>query len=163
MTNLGRDQLFHGLVKGWRTVLVLLAFSWCLPAYAALGGQLDSVISDQLRMKADLEVFSTRAYAVHQLRAAGVVVREYVSPSGQVFGVAWEGPFVPQMDLLLGTYFEQYCHGAKTQRESHVGRRPLNIQDPGLVVQTAGHMGAYSGWAYDPRLLPKGTNADDIR
>jgi hypothetical protein len=86
-----------------------------------------------------------------------------VSADGRVFGIAWEGPFVPNMRQLLGSYFQHYSEAAKAQRESHVGRQPLNIQEPRLVVQTAGHMRAYFGRAYDPELLPNGVSPDEVR
>ena len=147
----------------WK-VVVLLTLGLSSPAFAALGGTLDSVQADQVQLRANVKVTEADAYTVHEIKAStGTVVREYVSPSGRVFGVAWQGPFIPDMHQLLGSYFQQYSHAAKVQRESHVGRRPLNIQETDLIVQTAGHMRAYSGRAYDPGLLPAGVNANDIR
>ena len=145
-------------------VLAILTIALSLPAFAVLGGDASSVQSDQARMKGSLRSMQKTAYAVHQITAAtGTVVREYVSSNGKVFGVAWQGPFVPDLQQLLGTYFDQYSKGAKEAREAHVGRRPLSLQQPGLVVQTGGHMRSYSGRAYVPGMLPQGVNADDIR
>jgi len=133
-------------------------------AVAALGGSLDSIHSEQLQMKANVTTIDADAYVVHEMKSAtGTIVREYISSNGTVFGVTWQGPFIPDMRQLLGGYFDQYSHAAKVQRESHVGRRPLNIQEDGLVVQTAGHMRAFSGRAYDPRLLPVGVSENDIQ
>ena len=72
---------------------------------------------------------------------------------------------VGHLDLrfILGSYFERYSVSAKTQRESHVGRRPLQIREPGLVVQTTGHMRAFWGRVYDPGLLPAGVGFNEIR
>ena len=145
----------------WTLVAVLTS---CLPAFAALGGTTDSVRADQAQMKASLTIERNNAYTLHEMKTpGGTLVREYVSPSGVVFGLSWQGPFVPDMHQLLGEYFERYSESAKRQRESHVGRRPLNLQEPGLIVQTAGHMRAYSGRAFDPDLLPAGVVSDDIR
>lgn len=142
--------------------IILLLIS--APAFGALGGSLGSVLDDQQHMDATLEVKDAGSYTIHAMRLpTGTIVREYVTPAGRVFGIAWEGPFLPNMPLLLGDYFAQYSSAAKAQRESHVGRRPLNIQEPGLVVQTAGHMRAYSGRAYDPSLLPEGVSANVVR
>ena len=148
----------------WMAV-ALLALGLPFPAFAALGGTSDSVQADQAQMNASLKITQADAYTVHEMKAAtGTVVREYVSrPDGRVFGVTWQGPFIPDMKQLLGNYFQQYSEAARAQRESHVGRHPLNIQPPGLVVQTAGHMRAFSGRAYDPGLLPAGVSANDIR
>jgi hypothetical protein len=148
----------------WWLAAILVTLALSLRSFAALGNTVDSVQADQEHMSANLRVTKTNAYAVHELKApAGTVVREYVSPAGRVFGVAWQGAFIPDMRQLLGTYFEQYSHAARVQRESQVGRQPLNIHEPGLVVQTAGHMRAFSGRAFDPELLPTGVSANDIR
>ena len=135
-----------------------------LPAFAALGGNLDSVFVDQAHMNATLTITEAGFYSVHELTSPnGTVVREYVSAEGRVFGVAWEGPFVPNMRQLLGSYFEHYSNSARAQRQSHVERRPLDIREPRLVLQTAGHMRAYFGRAYDPQLLPSGVSPDEVR
>ena len=148
----------------WRMTLVLLTLGLSSPALASLGGSLGSVQSDQSQMRATAKIAEGVAYTVHEIKApTGTVVKEYVSPAGRVFGVSWRGPFIPDMQQLLGDYFEQYSAAAKAQREGHVGLQPLNIQEPGLVIQTAGHMRAYSGRAYDPGLLPAGVTPNDVR
>jgi hypothetical protein len=147
----------------WVGVVLMIA-ELSFPAFAALGGNLDSIQTDQEYMKATIKITQVNSYAVHEIKVpTGTVVREYVSRTGRVFGVAWQGPFVPDMRQLLGSYFDHYSEAAKAQRQSYVGRRPLNIHESGLVMQTAGHMRAYSGRAYDPELLPPGVSADDIR
>jgi len=134
------------------------------PALATLGGTVDSIHSDLSRMNAIVRVNQTDAYSVYEMTLpTSTMVREYVSPAGQVFAVAWQGPFVPDLRQLLGSYFVQYSRLAKTQRETHVGRRPLDIQEPGLVVQTSGHMRAFWGRAYDPELLPPGLDVGHIQ
>lgn len=144
--------------------VAILVFTLSCTASAALGGDATSVQSDQARMKGSLQSVQKATYAVHEITApTGTVVREYVSPTGKVFGVAWQGPFVPDLQQLLGSYFEQYSQAAKSARETHVGRRPLFIQQPGLVVQTGGHMRSYTGRAYVPEMLPQGVIADAIR
>jgi Protein of unknown function (DUF2844) len=161
-TSIHSKMRYRSWVKRAGVVLLILGTSFS--AFATLGGTLDSVQTDQASMKATMKITQARSYAVHEVHApTGTVVREYVSLTGRVFGVAWQGPFVPDMRQLLGTYFDQYSAAAKAQRESHVGRRPLNIQEPGLVVQTAGHMRAYYGRAFDPELLPVGVSVDDVR
>jgi hypothetical protein len=160
---------FHGKIRvkaagvlGMMIALMVLGLS--SSAFAALGASLDSVQNDQVRLHANTKITVAGAYTIHEMTTPmGTVVREYVSPSGRVFGVTWQGPFVPDLQQLLGSYFEKYSQAAKSQREHHVGRWPLNIQEPGLVVQTAGHMRAYAGRAYDPGLFPAGVGGHDIR
>ena len=90
-------------------------------------------------------------------------MKEYVSPAGKVFAITWRGQVIPDMQQLLGTYFDQFAQAAQAQRESHVGRRPLNIQQPGLVVQSGGHMRGYFGRAYAPDMVPQGVNPDALQ
>jgi hypothetical protein len=163
-TSVPSRTAFMPLGAGWMKVVLLTAALSC-PAFAVLGSVSDSVQADQEQMNASLKITQADAYAVHEMKAStGIVVREYVSRAdGRVFGIAWQGPFMPSMQRLLGTYFEHYSQAAKAQRKSRVGRRPLDIQEPGLVVQSAGHMLAFSGRAYDPGLLPTGVTAIDIQ
>jgi hypothetical protein len=91
------------------------------------------------------------------------VVREYISASGDVFGLAWSGPQMPDLNSLLGSYFPQYVAGVANSRKLRGGRGPGIVQDSGLVVYSGGHMGAFSGQAYLPQALPAGVTAADIQ
>jgi len=142
--------------------LLMLAFSF--RAFAVLGGDESSIAADMAQMKATVKVTPNDAFAVHEIKAAGgPTVREYVSAAGRVFGVAWQGPSVPDLQQLLGPYFQQYSAAAQAAKAGHPGRKPLNIELPGLVVQNSGHMRSFYGRAYDPSLLPQGVSADAVR
>ena len=144
--------------------LIVLTIALALPAFASLGGTESSVEADRAQMKATLQVTRTDGYSVHEIKTPiGTAIREYVASDGRVFGVAWQGPFIPDMQQLLGTYFQQFSAAAKKARQSYHGRRPLNIQEAGLVMQSSGHMHAYWGRAYDPGLVPQGVQLQDIR
>jgi hypothetical protein len=141
--------------------LLMLTFSF--PALAALGGDASSVENDKVHMNATEKVTQAEAYNVHAIQSPqGTVVKEFVSPSGRVFAVSWHGPFVPEMQQILGAYFQQYSTALQEQPKRY-GRRPLNIQEPGLVVQAAGHMRDYFGRAYVPEMLPQGVKTDEIK
>ena len=147
-----------------KTSIALLMLALPLPALAALGGDVTSVQADQAQMKGSLITTEGATYTVHEIKAAaGTVVREYVSPAGAVFAVSWQGPSLPNMQQILGSYFQAFSTAAKAQRAARRGRGPLNIQQPGLVVESGGHMRAYSGRAYDPGKLPQGVGANEIR
>jgi hypothetical protein len=158
--SLSRTTLF----KRSRMGIALLMLTLPLPALAALGGDVSSVQEDQAQMKGTLKTTEAQAYTVHEITTAGnTVVKEYVSPAGKVFAITWRGQFIPNMQQLLGTYFDQYAQAAKAQRESHPGHRPLNIQQPGLVFQNGGHMRSYVGRAYVPDMVPQGVNVDALQ
>jgi hypothetical protein len=161
MSNKKRATLSLWLATATIAVAVLAA-----PAFAVLGGSASSVSADAAHMKAaaQVRVAPNGAYSVHEMQSPQkVTVREFVSPDGRVFGIAWQGPLIPSMQQLLGTYFQQYSAAAKEAKSKHAGRRPLNIRKAGLVVQNGGIMRSYFGRAYVPDMLPQGVTAEEIR
>ena len=150
-----------GWVEALIVVSLLLSSS---SAFGALGGTLDSVEVDRSRLMAKMTSTDVHGYTVHAMTTpTGTVIREYVSSSGRVFGVAWEGPFMPDFRQLLGSYFSHFSAATKAKRQSHASRNLLNIQESGIVVVSSGHMRAYSGHAYDPGLLPEGVDGNEVR
>ncbi|HEY3973052.1 MAG TPA: DUF2844 domain-containing protein [Candidatus Sulfotelmatobacter sp.] len=139
------------------------------PVFAALGGDAASVQADSVHMQASLRTSQAAttqggAYTLHELHSSsGVVVREYVSSAGAVFGVAWQGPWLPDLHQLLGTYFEPYVQAMQARNAGRAGRRPVHIEIPGLVVNLSGHPRSFTGQAYIPENLPQGMKAEDVR
>jgi hypothetical protein len=157
-----RSRIWVSEISCMSIALLMLALP--LPALAALGGDVSSVHEDQAQMKGTLKTTEGTAYTLHEIKgAAGSVVREYVSPDGQVFGVAWQGPAMPNLQQILGSYFQTFSDAAQAQRAAHRGRGALYIQRPELVVESNGHTRTFSGRAYDPTKLPQGVTANDIR
>jgi Protein of unknown function (DUF2844) len=155
----------------WRSIWATLAMGIALltmadpsPALGALGGDVTSVESDRAKMEASLRTTSKQLYTIHEIQAPNnVVVREFVSPAGKVFGVAWQGPSRPDMRQLLGAYFDQFNEAAKNQQAQRVGRGPLIIQQPGFVLQMGGHARSFSGRAYIPQMVPAGVQIEELR
>ena len=153
-------------MKLWLSTVLFagIIFAGTLPAFAGLGEDVSSVQADQARFKGTLRSTQAEGYTVHEIKAAtGTVVREYVTASGKVFAVAWQGPWPPNMRQVLATYFDSYQTAAKAQHSAHAGRRPLVIEQPGLVVHAGGHMRSYAGHAYIPDMLPQGMSAEAIQ
>jgi hypothetical protein len=147
--------------KRWLARLVLVSLAVSAPAAATLGEDAGSVRVDQAQTQGTLQVRSAAKFAVHELQLpSGIVVREYVSPAGMVFAVTWQGPSLPDLQQLLGRYFEQYIAAANTQDGAPAAR---TTQQSGLVVQTGGHMRAVFGRAYVPQMLPRGVLAEEIQ
>ncbi len=135
-----------------------------LPAQAALGGDAASIQADQIHMQGSRRMIAAQSFTVHEIQAAtGTVVREYVSADGKVFAVAWQGPWLPDMRQILGGYFEQYRVAVQSQSGTRMGRRPIMIDEPGLVVQIGGRIRALAGRAYVPEMLPSGVRVEDIQ
>jgi len=130
-------------------------------ASATLGSDVTSVEADRQQMRATLALTSNGLYEVHELRTGrGDVVREFVSPEGNVFGVAWKGSVKPQYTQLLGSYTNEITKASEL-RQNH--RAPLVIHQPDFVFSSFGHMRFYAGHAYIPSLLPAGVRPEEIQ
>ena len=143
-----------------RRVLGMLILVVATRAGATLGGTEASVQVDQAQLKAALQVTPDARLTIHELKTAGTTVREFVSPAGTVFGVAWQGTALPDLRQLLGAYFDQYLAAVETRRTR---RAPVVIELPGVIVHSTGHMRAFVGNAYLPQNLPQGVSAEDIQ
>jgi hypothetical protein len=139
----------------------VIAFAAALPVHASLGDIEASVEADRLAMGATQRTQLSPAFITHELQMpSGATIREYVTPTGIVFGVAWQGPSIPDLRQLLGSHFDDYVAAMETRRTR---RSPVLVQLPGLVVQSSGHMRAFSGHAYLPAALPPGIAPEEIR
>jgi hypothetical protein len=149
-------------MKPIRFLIHLLLLATCLsaPALAALGGDATSVESDRASLKGALRVTERVDYAVHEIAtSAGVRVREYVSPRGQVFAVSWRGPGRPDVGQLLGKYAQQL---APEMRAAHYNHHQLSLRTPEVVLQSSGRTRAFFGRAWAPGLLPENFSLNDI-
>jgi hypothetical protein len=93
--------------------LICLVFSLTLlfvqQAQAALGESADSIASDKNVLLAKRSSTRTSSkYTVHEIQSEANTVREYVSPSGVVFGIAWNGLTHPDLTPLLGNYASEH-------------------------------------------------------
>src|SRR5690349_20086523 len=142
-------------------LLVLLVLASPLPARAALGGDVTSIAADTERMKGDRSARREAQYEVHEIRtSSGITVRQYVGSDAKVFAVTWRGPFLPDIQQLLGSYFERFRQAARSGRAR---RRTFAIDEPGLVVHSSGHQRSFVGEAYIPAALPDGVRAEDLQ
>jgi len=152
-----RRMLTLGLLVAILPILLVLSG----PAAATLGGDEASIVADQTQLNATRRIISSQKYTTHEIQMpSGTLVREYLSAQGQVFAVTWKGPLKPDLQQLLGSYFADYAAAASGK---HARRGPVLVQQPGLVIQSGGHMRAFSGRAYIPQMLPSGVTVDEIR
>lgn len=165
-----RHILSRHIVGRYGLLILLLAVS-SLPTWAALGDNAASVLADQARMKGALSSTDNQRYVMHEIKTPiGDKVREFVTPGGAVFGVAWEGQLPPNLQQLLGPYYQQavQAQAANVQQQSAQGapkvrRAPVAIETPGLVLYQGGHVHSFHGVAYIPQLIPQGVQASTIR
>jgi hypothetical protein len=149
----------------WLAIIATILVALPSSASASLGGDSTSVDADRVRVQgALLRIVRSDAFTVHEVQSSsGTTIREYMGPTGTVFAVAWEGPWLPNLRQLLGPYFETYQRAAQTGPANRRARGSLRIDLPDLVVQMSGHPRAFSGRAYVPRLMPQRVQAESIR
>ena len=100
---------------------------------------------------------SDSLYTVQETDAPGTTVREFISPDGKVFAVAWRGIVEPDLSVLFGdSYAEYQAEQAKKQpsRERHE-----SVNTTVLKVRRSGHVRDRRGVAYIPSLVPAGVDA----
>ena len=143
--------------------VLLILILGTVPAWAVLGQYESSVSVDQQYMKSEDRVQAFQACKVHELTSAnGTTVREYVSPKGLVFGVAWQGPFMPNMEPLLGSYVTNLQTASKSQTQvRHL--RGLIVRTNDFVFASGGQMRFWKGSAFVPSLVPSNVSVEVIR
>ncbi len=155
------------VLKRCAAALVVAAMALALPAaaWAALGGDPQSVQRDQERLGGKLTQQAEAAYTRAEITTPeGAAVREYMSPAGQVFAVTWRGGPSPDLSTLLGSYFDEYLAARQNAKQSKLHSLHYSlVTTPNIVVQMGGPMRALSGMAYVPALMPPGVSLAEIR
>ena len=145
--------------------LALSAGSLSLPvsAHATLGLGTGSIAQDRVALAAVSRSTSRHAtHSVHEMASDATTVREFVTPSGVVFAVAWNGLVHPDLTALLGSYHGAY-QSAKSALPRRHGQRFRQVLGDGITVETWGHMRKLQGRAYLSDLIPAGVNLNAIR
>ena len=170
-------KLLTPTASAWfrRLLLAALFMTLSSPMWAALGDPAASVLTDQTKWKGTLNSVDKTTYVVHEISLpSGAKIREFVSPDGVTFGVAWEGQFPPNFQQVLGPYYaqvqqalaDQKAAAAESQGNGQPARRrrgPVYVDTPALVFAQGGHMRSFHGMAYIPQLVPQGVQTSDIR
>jgi hypothetical protein len=132
-------------------------------APSALAAASSSRPASGAKMSAAIPGARSSLYTLHEVQLEnGTFVREYATPEGLVFAVAWRGPVLPDLGVLFGNYFKNFK--AATDQARLAGRRgaPVSIESDGLVVRSNGRMRNFFGHAYVPDLVPAGVNIQDV-
>lgn len=141
----------------------LTVFAAVPQARATLGESVDSIPSDQKSLSPVRGITTIfPEYTVHEVRSETTSTREYVSSSGIVFGIAWNGLTHPDLVPLLGSYHHEY-RKALGQTPRRPGYRHVQVKTDRVVVEKWGHMRNRQGRAYAPALIPHGVSVDEIK
>lgn len=155
-----KRRFFTRFLTLWFAAIIL---AFAQQARATLGESAVSVAKDRTALSAvqrSAKVLS--GYTVHEIESDASSVREYMAPSGVVFGIAWNGLIHPDLTPLLGSYAAEYRTALK-QTPRKPGRRRHQVKSERVIVEKWGHMRNLQGRAYDPALIPAGVNIDEIK
>ena len=132
-------------------------------ALAYLGGTSDSIKEDQSVLSSSTPTSkSQKDYSISELDLGGSQIREYISSSGIIFGIAWSGNSHPKnINQLLGKYKALYLSAMGASPKGH-GHRTSYVKSQDLVVQMWGHPRNLRGRAYATSLLPQGVKSNEI-
>lgn len=129
-------------------------------ASAALGEHEASVQADAQAAHGSIKMQDRGTYHMQEiLMPSGTKVHEFINAGGQVFAVTWQGPTMPNLRQTLGKYFDDYV---AAEQIKHPVRRHIEIHRDDLVVESAGHMRAFSGRAYLPQAVPSGVDVGEL-
>lgn len=143
--------------------LAAAALSLPRPVLATLGEPAASVAKDRKALAATRSATTAHTgYSVREIASAANTVREYISPSGIVFAIAWNGLTHPDLATLLGSYTGEYRRALRQTPRTH-GRRQSQVKSDRIVVEKWGHMRNLQGRAYVPALIPAGVSIDEIK
>jgi hypothetical protein len=133
---------------------VLAAAFFTGGSWAALGGAPSHGPAQSNGAKSTATTTAAAGYTVVQRQLdSGTTVQEFVDGSGTVFAVSWSGPFLPDLQELLGVHFAAMAAQARRQGER---RSELAVRTSDAVIVSSGHMGALEGRAWLPSRLPAG-------
>ncbi len=141
-------------------VLALAGSLACGAADAALGEGVGTVEADRMQARASVRQVIHATFTVHELNTASQgIVREFVSPAGQVFAVTWHGPAMPNLRQVLGANFDVL---ANARRRRSGTRGYISLTEGKLVFESSGHMRSFHGRAYLIDALPQGVTTNEI-
>ncbi|CAG4891637.1 DUF2844 domain-containing protein [Paraburkholderia gardini] len=150
-----------------------------IPFYAVWAAVLAGAMSAPGACRAELGRMAARPPAagtaiVHSLKSGsfqvrtttddgGTTISEYTTPAGQVFAYTWQGPTMPDLKTLLGSFYDSWRDGAASAQARASTLHATRIAQPDVVVESGGQMRSYVGRAWLPGALPAGVSADDLR
>jgi len=157
-------RMTMGTRIGWKSGCLTAAMAGAAlaphQAGASLGAPEATVAADAEQLKGSIRLTEHANYRVHEVTLpSGTVLREFATPAGSIFAVAWSGPSMPNLRQALGGYFDTYTAAAKAP---HQGHHHLAVTQDKIVLQSSGRMRAFTGRAYLPQAVPAGVSVDEL-
>lgn len=156
-------RMIHRVSRALLLLIIGTSPLHCGVARAGLGGDIAGVLTDAAQLHGAVNSASAQRFDIEEISAdSGIRVREFLNQSGIVFAVSWSGPVMPDLRPLLGAHYAAYSAGLAAV--NHPGlHRSVRVASADLVVESGGHLRAYTGRAYLPALIPAGITVTDLR
>lgn len=108
-----------------------------------------------------IKIQQHKSHAIYESTdQSGLRIREFLTPSNQVFAVAWEGQHLPDFKEILGAHFSPFQGASTSQRRRH---GPINIKVGNLVVFSGKYQREFIGHAYLEDLRPSEISVDSLK
>ena len=111
--------------------IALSLFLSSTSALAYLAGDRNSPEADRVKAHGMRSVNLYSGYQVHTITAEGNTFREYISSSGVVFCVAWNGIGRPDLSQLFGPYYAEYLEAERATQKPK-GRSEMTVVSQNL-------------------------------
>ncbi len=98
-------------------------------------------------------------YTVKEIHFGAAMMREYIAPTGVVFGIDWKGMIHPEVTQLLGSFTGAYLDDL-LRIPDQPRRLKVDVEPEEIVVKTWGRPGDVHGRAYVRDLAPQGVRVD---
>ncbi|RKP59432.1 DUF2844 domain-containing protein [Pararobbsia silviterrae] len=151
------------MLKPYSALAVMVSTVLSVNAYAALGGSptLPAAAASTMAGVSIAAATSSRYTVREETLANGTTEREYLTTSGEVFGIGWSGPFQPDLQNFMGSdVFSEYSAALRAATGHRGG---VSMTFDGVVVQIGGHPRHFVGRAYVVDLVPSGVDVSAIQ
>jgi len=131
--------------------------NWRL-AVATPGKSAKAAMADRKAFAAVQRTSITRGnYRILEFESRANFVREYISTTGVVFAVVWNGQHHTDLTSLVGSNIE-----GNQQASRRNECRDSGLKENSVRTDKWGEMGNAHGRVYAPALIPRGVSADEI-
>ncbi len=129
---------------------------------SVIGACAGSTQQDKKVMEAVRATSTVRdGYTVEEIHYGAAVMREYITPTGVVFGIDWKGMIHPDVTQLLGSFTDAYLEDL-LQAPGQSKRLKIVVEAEEIVVRRWGQPADPHGRAYAPDLAPQGVKIDQM-
>ena len=132
-------------------------------AFAALGGDENSIKNELDTMHAKRKITSHDRYALHEVNKNGLRVHQFMGSDGKVFALVWQGKKHPDFSLVMGAHLAEFQRAFAQAKQNRHGRGPIMIDVGDFHLEMGGHAMAVHGRAWMTNQIPGGVDKNELR